>query len=285
MPPRKKAKASAASTPLRDTQPKTPQDSGRLSQSQEDVLADPWADEQETQLFKSMMKWKPTGLHKHFRMISIHNDMRSHGFAADDAPHTRIPGIWRKLHQLYDLETLDARENDFAYSEDPDPTDPEEATNLPDFELPEDEFGELMWNARFHREESAAASTPGTMSIEEDKALYVPNMGLLKDLPDGVRSHKAESIAEVTPTPKTAKGTRASRAAAKSGKGAKAAASAAKNVKARSTVSESTEEEEDDDDEEEESSTESEEDSAPVTRRANRNRARQTAPKQRTRKR
>jgi len=60
MPPRKKAKASAASTPLRDTQPRTPQDSG-VVQSQDELLSDPWADEQETQLLKSMMKWKPTG--------------------------------------------------------------------------------------------------------------------------------------------------------------------------------------------------------------------------------
>jgi hypothetical protein len=60
MPPRKKAKASAASTPHGDTQPKTPQDSGPV-QSQDDVPNDPWADEQETQLFKSMMMWKPTG--------------------------------------------------------------------------------------------------------------------------------------------------------------------------------------------------------------------------------
>jgi hypothetical protein len=62
MPPRKKAKASAASTPLRDTQPRTPQDSG-VVQSQDELLSDPWADEQETQLLKSMMKWKPTGTH------------------------------------------------------------------------------------------------------------------------------------------------------------------------------------------------------------------------------
>jgi MRG-binding protein len=46
MPPRKKAKASAASTPLRDTQPKTPQ-------SQDELLNNQWADEQETQLYKS----------------------------------------------------------------------------------------------------------------------------------------------------------------------------------------------------------------------------------------
>lgn len=220
-------------------------------------------------------------------MISIHNDMRSHGFAADDAPHTRIPGIWKKLHQLYDLETLDARENDFAFADDPDPTNPEDAANIPEFELPEDEFGELMWNARFHRQASAAASSPGTIPIQDDKALYMPNMGFLKDLPDGVRSHKTENVAEVTPTPKNTKSTRASRATAKNAKNAsaKAAAQTTKNAKPRSTVSESTDADEDDDDDEEESSTQSEEDSAPVTRRANRNRARQTAPKQRTRKR
>lgn len=59
MPPRKKTKASAASTPLPDAQPKTPQDTGPTAEQEQ--LNDAWADEQETQLFKSMMKWKPTG--------------------------------------------------------------------------------------------------------------------------------------------------------------------------------------------------------------------------------
>ena len=68
MPPRKKARASAASTPLTEAQPKTPQESGPISQPQEDsspqnedLLNNPWTDDQETQLFKSMIRWKPTG--------------------------------------------------------------------------------------------------------------------------------------------------------------------------------------------------------------------------------
>lgn len=61
MPPRKKTKASAASTPLGDGQPGTPQASNITAQSQDELLKDPWEDEQEIQLLKSMMKWKPTG--------------------------------------------------------------------------------------------------------------------------------------------------------------------------------------------------------------------------------
>ncbi|EUC46323.1 hypothetical protein COCMIDRAFT_4599 [Bipolaris oryzae ATCC 44560] len=280
MPPRKKAKASAASTPLGDTQPKTPQDSGAV-QAQDEILSDPWADEQETQLLKSMMKWKPTGLHKHFRMISIHTDMRSHGFAGEDAPHTRIPGIWKKLSQWYDLDALDTRENEFAFSDEPDPLDPDDAANLPEFELPEEEFGEMMWRKRFHSPDSVVASSPPMVPTDEYKDIYAPGIGLLKYLPDGVRSQKAESVTEATSTPKNTKGARPARAA-KSTKSARSVANAARNAKPRSTVSESAEEEDDDEDEEE-SSVESEEDSAPTTRRTNRAKPK-PAPK-RTRKR
>ena len=220
-------------------------------------------------------------MHKHFRMICIHNEMRSHGFASEDAPHTRIPGVWKHLATLYDLDALDMQENEYAFSDAPDPTDAKEAVKIRDFELPEDEFGEMMWNKRFHREASAAASSPPSTPINEYKDLYAPGIGLLKDLPDGIHSQKAESVAEATPTPKNAKGTRAGRAA-KGGKGTKAGANVAKNSKAQSTVSESAEEEEEDDDDEE-SSAESEEDSAPTTRRTNRSKPK-PAPK-RTRKR
>lgn len=217
-------------------------------------------------------------------MISIHNDMTSHGFATEKAPHTRIPGIWKKLDQLYDLETLDARENEFAFSDQPDPLRPAEAEALPDFELPEDEFGEMMWQSRFRDSESSEASSPPMIPVDDEKALYTPGFGLLKDLPDGVHSHKAESVAEATPPPK--KSTRASRSTVKGGKGAKAGATAAKNSKAQSAVSDSEEEENDEDNDDEsssESSQEEEEDSAPTTRRTNRAKAKPVP--RRTRKR
>jgi MRG-binding protein len=212
-------------------------------------------------------------------MISIHADMRSHGYATEDAPHTRIPGIWRKLHELFDLEILDERENAYLFSEEPDPAVHDEAMNIPEFELPEHDFGELMWHKRFQEDDdSETTSSPPEFPIEDEKALYTPGVGLLKDLPASERSRKTETPAEATPTPKNAKNARTSKAAAKSKKGAKPA----KNSKPRSTVSVSVSEEEEEDEEEDESS-EEEEDSAPTTRRGNRGRAK-PAPKPKRRR-
>lgn len=245
------------------------------------------------------MKWKPTGIHKHFRMISIHADMRSHGFATDDAPHTRIPGIWRKLHQLYDLRALDDRENSYAFSEDADPNDPEDAKKIPQFELPEDDYGELIWQQRFPRSDSPTASAPSSpplIPVEDEKALYHPGIGLLKGLPDGILSQEVEKAADAasasasTPATKNTKTTRASRAAAKSSKPA-SKGQAAKSTRAQAVVSDSVEEEEEDEEEEDEeeseseSSSESEEETAPSTRRTNRSAARAKPAPKRTRKR
>jgi MRG-binding protein len=72
MPPRKRARHSAApvrnsTTPLRETQPKsvTPSHIPTKFSEYTDALSnaqnDPWTDEEETLLFKNLVKWKPTG--------------------------------------------------------------------------------------------------------------------------------------------------------------------------------------------------------------------------------
>lgn len=52
------------------------------------------------------------GMHKHFRMIALSEHLRNHGYNGYSSPpntHTKIPGIWKKLGSLYNLEVLDFR--------------------------------------------------------------------------------------------------------------------------------------------------------------------------------
>lgn len=49
------------------------------------------------------------GVHKHFRMLAIAEYLKSQGYAPSSAEHMRIPGIWKKLGTLYNLEALDER--------------------------------------------------------------------------------------------------------------------------------------------------------------------------------
>jgi MRG-binding protein len=69
MPPRKKTKGStrATSTPVEPEEDAmaidTPQVEAPPNPSY-DMLKDPWTDEQETSLFKGVIKWKPAGQFK-----------------------------------------------------------------------------------------------------------------------------------------------------------------------------------------------------------------------------
>ncbi|KAF7511894.1 hypothetical protein GJ744_003127 [Endocarpon pusillum] len=75
-----------------------------------------WTDEQEIALLKAIVRWKPVGVHKHFRMIAIHNYMISQGVVSSGDQHTTIPGLWTKLGSLYNLPVLDEREDSLLNS-------------------------------------------------------------------------------------------------------------------------------------------------------------------------
>ncbi|KAF2456040.1 hypothetical protein BDY21DRAFT_54977 [Lineolata rhizophorae] len=75
-------------------------------------------------------------MHKHFHMLAIAMALRSHGHVTPATPHTRVPGIWAKLDALYDLPSLDLRENSFAFDGLPDPANRDDWDRLPEFRLP-----------------------------------------------------------------------------------------------------------------------------------------------------
>ncbi|KAI4263830.1 MAG: hypothetical protein L6R42_001037 [Xanthoria sp. 1 TBL-2021] len=159
MPPRKKARgpSRAASSPsanalhdaliTRDTNTKTPDKPHTLQD-------DPWTDDQEAVLFKGIIRWKPVGVHKHFRMIALSQHLQSHGYTPSEHEHTRISGIWKKLGSLYNLEALDDRENAFSRASSPDGEESEMPSHQ--FTLPKDDYRKMMFERRLAPEGSSS---------------------------------------------------------------------------------------------------------------------------------
>ncbi|RMZ87407.1 hypothetical protein DV736_g5370, partial [Chaetothyriales sp. CBS 134916] len=128
------------------------------SSPHDDGALESWTADQEAALLRAIMSFKPAGMHKHFRMVAIRNFMLSAGVISADDTHTSTSGIWNKLGTLYDLEKLDEREdsviNDVTYDDDAEQTVP----YWREFELPRDEFEEMMWERRLAPD--GAASSP-----------------------------------------------------------------------------------------------------------------------------
>ncbi|EXJ89020.1 MRG-binding protein [Capronia epimyces CBS 606.96] len=106
-----------------------------------------WTDDQESALLQAVVRWKPVGMHKHFRMISIRDHLLNQGVVNPEDSHTSIAGIWRKLQSLYDLAKLDEREDSIIDGlED----GAKGHAYWREFELPREDFEELMWQRRLN---------------------------------------------------------------------------------------------------------------------------------------
>ncbi|GAB7337012.1 hypothetical protein MBLNU457_g2426t1 [Dothideomycetes sp. NU457] len=230
MPPKRKSRPStrtttpAASSPLAAEPSPAPQATTSPSPSPshtaaERTLLSSWTTPQETGLFKALIKYKPTGIHKHVRMLSIRSYLLSNGYIHPSAPHTRIAGLWLKVSTLYDLKALDQREDSVDEDLHPEYDDDESGPEGDDEDEDEDEekqawrdlvdfrghagfeldvhdgFEALMWRRRFVEDEGKArkrrrSSSPALPELldREVPVRFVPSFGVGKeDEEDGGR--------------------------------------------------------------------------------------------------
>lgn len=197
-------------------------------------------------------------MHKHFRVIAISEHLRNHGFDPDVETHTRIPGIWTKLHHFFDMEMIDERDNSFDYVRSLGGDEaPEEIYK--DFDLPPLEFHDLMWGRAAANEDE-----PDNWSDSEDGAVTTAK----KQQPqtrkrkrgDTSAAADAASVAGST-TAKTRRSSTVedtdretpvvSSPVSRSARGARSQKRAAAKAKTESVASEHDEEEEEEEEEEE----------------------------------
>ncbi|KIW49403.1 hypothetical protein PV05_11083 [Exophiala xenobiotica] len=135
-----------------------------------------WTDDQESALLQALVRWKPVGMHKHFRIIAIREHLLSQGVINAEDAHTTISGIWAKLSSLYDLAKLDDREDSVAnISDDP----AKGSAYFRDFELPHEDFEDLMWRKRLAPDgtQSPEWSRRGSTVADTDEPRSSPNPG------------------------------------------------------------------------------------------------------------
>ena len=98
-------------------------------------------------------------MHKHFRIIAIHNYMIDQGVVSPGDERTTISGLWKKLESLYNLPNLDEREDSMLHSSSDENGSPGEPYYP--FDLPDREYGGLKFDKRINLDGS---KSPGLLN-------------------------------------------------------------------------------------------------------------------------
>jgi MRG-binding protein len=228
------------------------------------------------------------GVHKHFRMLQIRQYLLDNRYINPKAEHTSSRGLWAKLNTLYDLESLDQREDARQLSDISDSasnsasdsdSDEDDLYSLADnkihkqpFSLPDDDYIEdLAWKRRFPSEKARRDGS--------ESPAVLPEVNMDREAPVGfVRSLRAVIPSEepATPEPEEEKRPRGRPKGSTSTKAGAQAPAAERRRSTRQVVEPSDEEDdeeeesgenenEDEDEEDEEDSSEEEEDGSEET--------------------
>lgn len=123
-----------------------------------------WTTPQELSLLQSITRYKPVGIHRHFRMICILDSLLTSGTIplpyTDHSHASSTAGIWRKLGSLYDLKALDERE-DVIFADVPADDEDGVVEYWREFELLGYDFQARMWECRLAETEELWSDDEG----------------------------------------------------------------------------------------------------------------------------
>lgn len=171
-----------------------------------------WSIEQETALYKAICRFKPSGKHKHFRMVSIYLMLNNPAITPSTDPIT-IEDIWEKLSSLYDLDGLDELEDssEFMAEEERLAEDPSavpyhgslggmlgDGEYLQEFYLPWNDFSSLIAKQAIPTDENISDSSDDSDIDDDDSDLdsTSSNSSRKRDRSDSIDSLPNSDLSE-----------------------------------------------------------------------------------------